>query len=230
LHECYEIDKKVSLRNTNYTMHTHMLRVFRHKHVSVQSVNMIFGVLGVVAEEESESRYGWNHFLGRPCFKQKLRANVCIGTTGEILRGVKSNRVLREVYAVLRTGGSSGVSVVMTESGRVRPNLKYRSSVSVEESARRRRRTAAVNSLCPPECFALSFIHETVPNVFPNLRNVRGVSSLAHLKFVRFSRIRTCARVSLILRSFCFPYMCLWERGRFLKFKLCSISHEKWKK
>jgi len=102
-------------------------------------------------------------------FQIELRANVCIGTTGEILRGVKSNRVLREVYAVLRTGASSGVSVVMTESGRVHPNLKYRSSV--EESARRRRRAAAVNSLCPPECFALSFIHETVPNVFHELAN-----------------------------------------------------------
>lgn len=57
-------------------------------------------MLGVIAEEESESRYERNHFLGRPCFVTELRANVCIGTTGEILRGVKSNRVLREVYAV----------------------------------------------------------------------------------------------------------------------------------
>lgn len=151
-------------------------------------------------------------------FRIELRANVCIGTTGEILRGVKSNRVLREVYAVPRVGASERAQASGAPS-LWRNQVAFVQTWNIARPSPSRSPPAALaaNLLCPPECFDLSFIHETVSNVFQELANrAARVTSLAHLKFVRFSRIRAWAYLeNRVLHSFSFPYICLWERGRF---------------
>lgn len=118
-------------------------------------------------------------------FRRELRANVCIGTTGEILRGVKSNRVLREVYAVPREKGASGRAQPLGLFRRY-DGIRSRSS-KLEISLVRLRR--GVRLPPPPRIY---FAH---PNVSPPLSSVKqfrivfqevanraaGVTSLAHL-------------------------------------------------
>lgn len=126
-------------------------------------------------EQDLESRYGRNHFLGRPCFGRNfVPTSANVGTTGEILRGFKSNRGVH--VASERRGEPLGCNVnsardlgylprrVMTESGRVRSNLK--SSVFVDRSS--------ANSLCPPEYVSSSLssaklFHERVSRTCESL-------------------------------------------------------------
>lgn len=114
----------------------------------------------------------------------------------------------------------------MTESGRVRPNLKYRPSVSVEELARRE------FTLAVPECFA-SFIRETVPKrVSENLRIARGGSYLAcTFKVCAIFRIRARATVPNRARAYLenqfrrsFSFLCARTRRRVYEFPICAIK------
>lgn len=76
-------------------------------------------------------------------FRTELGANVCIGTTGEILRGVKSNRVLSEVYAIgdgVHRGGRKPPVFCRYDGIRSRsPKLEI-SLVRLRRGVRRRRR------------------------------------------------------------------------------------------
>ena len=82
-------------------------------------------------------------------------------------------------------------------------------------------RRAIMNLLCPPECFTLSFIYETIPNVFQELANRvelprLHIWSLCDFRELEHVRVWTYLE-NRLLRSFSFPYMCLWERHVWLE-------------
>jgi hypothetical protein len=103
--------------------------------------------------EEFGSRSGRNHFPARVSATKLAAANNArIGNDRRnIARGVKPNRApsLQE----RRDEGEGGYPAVMTESGRARPNLKYRLLVSLlrereRERERERKCCSASSSLC----------------------------------------------------------------------------------
>lgn len=164
--------------------------------------------LGVVAEE-SESRYGWNHFLGRPCFKQNF------ARTSASERQEKYCAALSQIACCAKftlCWGWVQASVFRRYDG-----IRSRSSkleISLVRLRRRVRRRAIVNLLCPPECFALSFIYETVPNVFQELANRIELPRL-HIwslcDFRELEHVRVWAYLENRLLRSSFPYMCFWE-------------------
>lgn len=156
-------------------------------------------------------------------FRIELRANFCIGTTGEILHGVKSNRVLCEVTLYQGWVHQSGCKplVFCRYDG-----IRSRSS-KLEISLVRLRR-----GVRPPLSPRIYFAHPNVSaplsstklfrTCFKNLRIARRELPRLHIwslcDFRELERERILKIESSTVSSFTYVFK---NMGDFLKFKLC---------
>jgi len=124
--------------------HTRVFRIHAHAGLQRLSARDSWELCDWFLAEEFGSRSGRNHFPARVSATKLAAANNArIGNDRRnIARGVKPNRApsLQE----RRDEGEGGYPAVMTESGRARPNLKYRLLVSLlRERERERERESA---------------------------------------------------------------------------------------
>lgn len=157
-------------------------------------------------------------------FRIELGANVCVGTTGEILRDVKSNRVLSEVYAIPGVGalGADANPPVFCRYDGIRSR-----SPKLEISLVRLRREVHPPPPPPPPSPRIYFAHPNVSaplsstklfrTCFKNLRIARRELPRLHIWSLCDFRELERERISKIESSAAppFPTHVFWERGRF---------------